>query len=230
MATQGVVESGAEAPGAGHYTGLRRQVSLGLLVLVNAIPVLGVLLLDWDVLALMILYWSENLVLGFYTLVKMLLKSPIAGIFMGLFFLIHYGGFCAGHGLFILAFLTEGDINPFRDESWPLFLVFIQLLIGVVREVLALAPPAWLWAFAALFISHGASFLENFLLADERDRLSLRQIMNAPYTRILVLHIAVILGGIAVVALGQPLGMLLVLVLLKLGMDITLHLREHRTV
>ena len=58
------------------YGGLRRRASLGLLVLVNLLPLVGVLWLDWDVAALMILYWSENLVLGFYTLLKMLTVSP----------------------------------------------------------------------------------------------------------------------------------------------------------
>jgi hypothetical protein len=52
---------------------------------------------------------------------------------------------------------------------------------------------------------------------------------SAPYKRIVVLHIAIIIGGIGVMALGQPLTMLVVLVLLKLGVDVVLHLREHRS-
>lgn len=209
---------------------MRRHVSLALLVLVNAIPVVGVLFFDWDVLALMILYWSENLVLGFYTLAKMLVKSPLGGLGMGLFFLVHYGGFCAGHGLFILAILADADLDLIQGDSWPLFLVFVQLLIGVIRAVLELAPPAWLLAFGALFASHGVSFVANFLVAGERDRVTLQELMTAPYKRIMILHVAVIAGGAAVAALGQPIGMLLVLVMLKLGVDIALHLREHRAI
>ena len=210
------------------YSGRRRQVSLVLLVLVNILPLAGVVFLDWDVLALMILYWSEYLVLGFYTVARMLLKSPLGGLGYGMFFGIHYGGFCAVHGLFILVLLAGVDFNPFEGETWPLFLVFIQLLVNVIKAVLAMAPPAWLAAFAALFISHGASFVMNFILAGEKEQVTLKALMNAPYKRIVVLHVAVIAGGGAVIALGQTIGMLLVLVCLKLALDITLHLREHR--
>ena len=51
--------------------------------------------------------------------------------------------------------------------------------------------------------------------------------MRAPYGRIVVLHVAIILGGFAVMALGEPVALLVVLVLLKLALDIKLHLREH---
>ena len=42
-----------------------------------------------------------------------------------------------------------------------------------------------------------------------------------------MLHVAIILGGFAVMALGEPVALLVVLVLLKLALDIRLHLREH---
>jgi len=212
------------------YTGRRRQISLLSLVLVNLLPVLGVLLLDWDVGALVILYWSENLVLGFYTLVRMLVVAPLGGLGAGLFFCLHYGGFCAVHGLFIVVLLIGEGLDPFAGEPWPFLLVFFQLLVGVVREVLALAPPAWLFAFAALFVSHGVSFVVNFLLAGERRHLSVRQLMAAPYLRIVILHVAILGGAFAITLFGQPLLMLLLLVLLKLALDVQLHLREHRAI
>jgi hypothetical protein len=199
-----------------------------VLVLVNLLPLAGVLLLDWDVAALMVLYWSENLVLGFYTLLKMLVVSPLGALGMGTFFAIHYGGFCAVHGLFVASILLDAGIDPMPDEPWPLFLVFPQLLVNVVRQVLEYAPPEWLFAFAALYVSHGVSFVVNFLFGRERDELSLKQLMSAPYGRIVLLHIAILLGGFAVMSLGQPVAMLAVLVLLKLGLDVGLHLREHR--
>jgi len=210
------------------YAGLRRRASLVVLVLVNLLPLLGVIVFHWDVAGLLILYWSENLVLGFYTLLRILWLSPLGGIGLGLFFCIHYGGFCAVHGLFLLTLVAKIEFDPFPDDPWPLFLVFPQLLINVVRQVLSMAPPEWLYAFGALFISHGVSFVANFLLGPERRELSSKQVMASPYGRIVLLHIAIIVGGIGVMALGQPVAMLVVLVLLKLGLDVTLHLREHR--
>tara|TARA_B100001540_G_scaffold283478_1_gene275039 strand:+ start:437 stop:1114 length:678 start_codon:yes stop_codon:yes gene_type:complete len=213
---------------ASGYAGWRRRLSLWLLVGVNLLPLAGVVWLDWDIAALVVLYWSENLVLGFYTLLKMLLVSPLGGLGMGCFFALHYGGFCAVHGLFVIVLMIGSDVDPMPGEPWPLFLVFVQLLVNVVREVLSFAPPAWIVAFAALFLSHGVSFVANFLLGPERQRQDLRQLMRAPYGRIVVLHLAILLGGFAVMALGQPLALLLVLVLGKLGLDIVLHEREHR--
>jgi hypothetical protein len=218
----------ASTGGETGYGGLRRRVSLVALLLVNLLPLGGVLFLQWDVGALLILYWTENLVLGAYTLARMLVVSPLGALPMGCFFVIHYGGFCAVHGLFLVTLVLGHDFDPMDGESWPLFLVFVQLLVNVVREVLGFAPPEWLWAFAALFVSHGISFVANFLLGGERERLALKDLMAAPYGRIMILHVTIILGGIAVMALGEPLAMLVVLVLLKLGLDLALHQREHR--
>ena len=214
--------------GGDSYSGLRRQASLAALVVVNLLPLLGVFFFNWDVAGLVILYWSENLIVGFYTLLKLLVKSPRRGFGMGLFFCVHYGIFCAAHGMAILAILVDDQIDPTPADPWPLFLVLPQLMANVVREVLAYAPPEWLVPFAALVVSHGISFVANFLFGGERDELRLRQIMGSPYGRIVVLHLAVIFGAVAVVAIGQSIAMLVVLTLLKVVLDVKLHLREHR--
>ena len=203
-------------------------MSLAALIGVNILPLLGVILLDWDVAALMLLYWSENLVIGFYTLAKMLIKAPLGGLASGAFFLVHYGGFCAVHGLFIFILLVDGYFDPFPADPWPLFLVFPQLLFNVAGQVFSHASTEWLVTFFALFASHGISFAVNFLWGPERDEVTVKGLMGAPYGRVVVLHVAIIFGGMAVMALDQPLFMLVVLVLLKLGMDVGLHLRQHR--
>ena len=199
-----------------------------VLLLVNLLPLGGVLFLDWDVGALVVLYWAENLVVGAYNLLKMATVAGPMAVFPGLFFLIHYGGFCAVHGLFILTLLLGGSPNVGDEPPWPLFLVFVQLLVQVVEAVLAQAPPAWLLAVGGLVISHGYSFVTNFLLGGEREQATIRTLMSAPYRRIVVLHVAVIAGGFGVMALGEPLVLLLALVALKTVTDIALHRREHR--
>lgn len=209
------------------YAGLRARLSLAALVLVNLVPLYGVLVHGWDVGALILLYWAENVVLGSYTLLRMLVVAPVGGWFSGLFFCLHYGAFCAVHGLMIVSLLIDEDFKPIDGKPWPLFLAFIQLLFRVIERVLADASALWLLGLAALFMSHGVSFVMNFLLAGERHRLSVSAIMMAPYPRIVVLHVAVLVGGMLAVALGQPTGMLAVLVALKLGVDVYLHRREH---
>ena len=205
----------------------RRGVSLAALVIVNLIPVVGVFFWQWDVGSLVILYWSENIIIGFYTLVKMVTRKPVAGIFMGMFFLIHYGGFCAVHGLFVLEMTTNG-MPQSADVPWPLFLIFVQLLIQVISAVLAMAPPEWILGFVALFVSHGISLVVNYYRGGEYRGQTVKVLMSAPYKRIVILHIAIIFGGFGVMALGSPMPLLLLLVALKLGLDVWLHIGERR--
>ena len=185
------------------------------------------LFLGWDVGALVVFYWSENLVIGAYNLLKMAAVAGPKAIFPGTFFLIHYGGFCAVHGFFILAMLLDESAS-LGEATWPLFLVFVQLLLQVIDRVLAQAPPAWLLAFLGLLITHGYSFVTNFLAGGERERATIPSLMAAPYRRIVVLHVAVIAGGFGVAALGEPLVLLIALVALKTVADLALHRREHR--
>ncbi|MDX1733946.1 MAG: DUF6498-containing protein [Halioglobus sp.] len=186
------------------YGGERRRFSLALLVLANLLPLAGVILFDWDVGYLMVLYWSENLVIGFYTLLRIILSSGLQNLVLGPFFLVHYGGFCFGHGVFIQALLFQDAPVPDVVSHWPFAL-----------------------ALGALFASHGASFVVNFLRGGERERLTAREHMSAPYGRIVILHVAILVGGVGVSALGQPVFMLLALVVLKIVIDIKLHQREH---
>ena len=209
------------------YSGRRRQLSVLLLVLVNLLPLAGVLYFDWDVGALVVLYWSENLIIGAYNLLKMASVAGVMATFPGIFFLIHYGGFCAVHGFFILSMLMGGATMG-DDPSWPLFLVFVQLLLDVIEQVLAQAPREWIIAFIALAISHGYSFVSNFILGGERDRTTVGELMAAPYKRVVVLHVAIIAGGFAIAALGQPLFLLLALIAMKIALDLYLHQKEHR--
>ncbi len=205
------------------------RVALASLIVVNLLPLFGVLLWGWDVGAIVVLYWSENLILGAITLIKMLAKAPVKGLFQSVFFLFHYGAFCAVHGLFILNLMLNVDGDPFGEgDSWPFLLVFVELLVNVVNSVLANAPSQWLWVFAALAVSHGVSLVFNYFGTGESSRMTLSKLMTAPYKRIVILHVAIIFGGMGVMALGEPVAMLVVLVLLKLAMDVALHRREHR--
>ncbi|MDH3979509.1 MAG: DUF6498-containing protein [Gammaproteobacteria bacterium] len=198
------------------------------LLLANLLPVFGVLFLDWDVGSIVVLYWAENLIAGAYTLLKMLTVGKLRALPVMLFFTIHYGGFCAAHGLFVLELTQFAGETIAQEHSWPGPLVLIEMFIDLSRQVLAAAPREFLWACLALLISHGASFLLLFIGQQEFRWRTVKQLMHAPYSRITVLHIAVIAGGFLVQKMGSPLGLLLALVALKTCMDIMLHNRSHK--
>jgi hypothetical protein len=201
------------------------------LLLANLLPVAGVLWLGWDVGPVVVLYWVENLIVGAYTILKMLVAGGVHALFRIAFFCLHYGGFCAIHGVFVLK-LTHLGANGQEAAAvsgWPGPLVVIEKFVMLAQQILAFAPDELLWACLALLISHGASFLLLYLGEQEFRHTTVDRLMIAPYRRIALLHVAVIAGGFLVKYLGSPLGLLLALVALKTGMDIMLHIRSHRT-
>jgi len=207
----------------------RSEIALAALVLANLVPLFGVLYLDWDVGSLVVLYWSENLVVGAYTILKLLLKARGRERFLVLFFTLHYGGFCAIHGFFVLQLTRFAGENwgQAAAVTWPGPLAILQMFVNLAQQVLSSAPREFLLACLALVVSHGVSFVLVYLGQREYAHTTMTELMNAPYRRIAVLHIAIIAGGFLVVQLGSPLGLLVALVALKIGMDIMLHNRSH---
>ena len=92
------------------------------LVVANAIPLVGVLFLGWNVWTILIVYWLENGIVGGYNVLKMrkaegpstgslgqatMNGRPIDPNAKGAlipFFLMHYGIFWVVHGIFVLTF------------------------------------------------------------------------------------------------------------------------------
>jgi hypothetical protein len=91
-----------------------------------------------------------------------------------------------------------------------------------------LDPLAIVFVLACLFISHGLSYRLNYIGRGEYLRTTAAQQMFAPYGRLVVLHITIIFGAILIGMTGAPAAAIVVLVLLKIALDLGLHLAEHR--
>ena len=201
------------------------------LLAANLLPLFGVLLAGWDVGAIVLLYWIENLIIGGYTILKMLVAGRLHALPQVLFFCLHYGFFCAVHGVFVLELTGySGTAVQAGAWDWPGVPAPLGRLAGLAAGILQAAPDELPWGCLALLLSHGISFLLLYVGQGEFRRSSPRQLMRAPYRRIVVLHVAIIAGAFLVRALGSPLGLLLALVALKIIMDIMLHIRAHRAV
>jgi hypothetical protein len=188
---------------------------------------LGVILWDWDVAAIVMLFWSENLIIGALTLIKILFGSPILGWFGAAFFLLHYGAFCAVHGMFAAMLLGIDIGDPLAGGDWPFLLVFVQLLVGVIRGVVQTAPPEWIFGFAAVALSHGVSLVVHYFGGREYERYDTRHLMMAPYKRIVVLHLSILFGAFLAAWLASPMPLLVLLVTGKTLLDLRAHLKEH---
>ena len=209
-----------EAERIPHQADAEKPVSAWILVTANAVPLLGVLFWGWDAFALIALFWMENVIIGVFFILRMLCLDPrdpalwAAKLFMVPFFCFHYGLFTAGHGVFVFSLLggKRYDVNGF------------ELLEPATRAVadFGLSLP-----LAVLFASHLFSFGWNYLYQGEFRRARLSRLMTDPYQRIIVLHVAIILGGIGAMALGSPLWALLALLAVKIALDFKAHVKEH---
>jgi len=202
-------------------TGARWPSALALLA-ANLVPLYGVLVLDWEVFPLVLLFWLENVVIGVLNVARMLCVDPrdpaswAAKLFIVPFFCFHYGMFTAVHGVFVFSLFGGHGVPRVRGLN------VLEPAMDAVREY------GLEIAVLALAASHLTSFLWNYLGRGEFRRASLRALMAQPYGRVVVLHLAILGGGFAASALGAPVWALLLLIVLKVGFDLRAHLKEHR--
>lgn len=223
------------------------------LLIANAIPIVGVAFLGWSLWTILVLYWLENGIVGVWNIPKIALAEGTPSGFTRTarlngqiaasmstaaqrafaipFFLFHYGLFWLVHGFFVFLLPTIlGFAQPFRDPvffdpSSPAMGVPLEPAAAVGFGPLELGPV--LIGAIALFLSHGASFVWNYVGRGEYRSVSPTGQMFTPYGRLFVLHLTIVLGAWPVVALGSPIGLLLVLVVGKTVLDLVFHLREH---
>lgn len=235
-------------PGVGFLEQLRfsSKSAVGALVLANMVPLLGIMFLGWDSTHLLVIYWLENLVIGFYSVFRIILAGEktnsvawIAALFTAVFFTLHFGAFCFGHGFFIFILtrilIPRTDLNQTAEvlpeippeDYWPFPLIFFQIFSQPVFLLLKDAPTGWIVAFIAMFLSHGISFVTNFLLKGEWRNTNPGEQARAPYSRVVLLHIAVILGVILSISFGASMIVMVVLVVGKTILDLRLHAKQH---
>jgi hypothetical protein len=154
--------------------------SMTMLVLSNLVPLIGVWFLGWDRWSIVFLYWMESAVIGFYTILKMILakgvpKKPVSGpgrlkLFLVAFFIIHFGGFMLVH----LALLTGAHL-------------FITKISGAPESTTAMFS-VMLSGGSSLFLSHGVSFITNYWRGKEYERVTPGEVMISPYPRIVLMQ------------------------------------------
>ena len=194
----------------------RRPIPLAsmlVLVAANLIPLFFVLLGEWTLAEVMVLFWAESAVIGFYTLLKMAVVAKWWAPFPGLFFLGHFGGFMSLHFLFIYMLFVRGA-NTHAPEP------------GALEALGSLFTPLWP-ALLGLFLSHGFSFMQNFLAHREYEGTKVQDLMKAPYGRIVVMQLTIIFGGWVVMLLKNTMPALVLLVVFKIVADLRAHYGEH---
>jgi len=188
-----------------------RSPSTVALIIANLIPVMGTVFLGWRLSDVMVLYWAESAIIGFFNVLKIAFISRWFVLLAGPFFIGHFGGFMAVHFLFIYGFFIQG-VESFNNG-------------GDLLQVAQLFFDLWP-ALLALFVSHAISFHRNFIGRKEYLGRTAGDQMGEPYGRIIFMHITIIFGGGLSMILGEPTPVLLLVIAAKIIVDVKAHFRE----
>ena len=185
-----------------------------VLIAANLVPIVGTAFFNWKLSDVMVLYWAESAIIGFFTVCKMVVIGRWMALVAVPFFLGHFGGFMAVHFLFIYTLFVEGlgSAGKFSGD-----------LPEVGRMFWVLWP-----ALAALFFSHAWSYVQNFLGRREYLHRTVKSQMSEPYSRIIFMHLVIIFGGGLAMILGAPEVVLIGVIGVKIWVDLRAHLKEHK--
>ncbi len=213
----------SRAKGPTGFAQLKRGLTLIAIIVSNLVPIFGILFLGWSVSSVMILYWTENVIAGLFTVLKMAFaqggieegrsrRNSSSGTATTLgklslipFFCVHFGAFCLGHGAFVVALFLPKDLTP-RD--------WLNLLAGMWVPILG------------MLISYGIYFVQHYLRNGAYTYASLSGLMKEPYARIVPMHVGLIAAAFLIVTLGSPIWVVLFLVALKTGGDVFAYFRS----
>ena len=181
-----------------------------VLILANLVPVAGALYFGWDLTSILVIYWAESAVVGFYNFCKIILIGGDSAIFHGMFFVVHFGAFMVIHFMFLHHIFITGM------ESSSSF---------NIKEVYTLVGGLWP-ALVALFISHGVSFIQNYLGHGEYKNRTVKDQMREPYQRIVFMQLVLIIGAGITMLLGDSTIVLLLAIAAKIVVDVRAHIME----
>jgi hypothetical protein len=182
------------------------------------VAILGVLFCGWSSGMILLSFWAETAIIGFFTVLKMVKaekfgKPPKSLKFNGkaldakkmgrwgitLFFLFHFGGFMSVHLLFLAVLVFIKDTNL----SDPFLILRRVAVFSVI-----------------LFFSHGLSYWLNYLRAGEYRQAELTKLFMEPYKRVIPMHFTIIIGFVTFPGV--------LLIILKTIVDLWSHFSEHR--
>ncbi len=198
------------------------------LIFVNLLPILGAIFLGWDIYTLLLIYWSENVVVGIFTVIKILKAENILdrngkykievikpqtdpakendkkGSYLGAF-LFTYGGFCLIHGIILMTIVSTEVVN--------IIALILNMVIG----------------FALIFISHLISYKTNYIDKEEYKNTSVVEIFIRSFKRIFIIQFTMVILFFLLRGVDNLIAVS-VMVVIKIIADLIGHRSEHMTI
>lgn len=212
-----------------------KRDSAKILLAINLLTIAMAWVFNWSLLTLLWGYWLQSVIIGFFTVLKLIrigiisasqnIFGLILGFFMAGFFAFHYGMFHLVYSIFLSAmsvgiFSDQTPMPSLNTVDWT-----AVLIIG-----------------ASFFIHHAYSFIRTSFFApnvtvDPESKTGmmigdLGKTMFSPYSRILPMHMTIILGIIIIIlfsftGFAEKL-VITLFMLLKTGADLSSHNDEHQ--
>jgi hypothetical protein len=182
-----------------------------LLVLINLAIITIALLSHWSILTLLWGYWLQSIVIGFFTVLKLLTfgkhKTPHHGFLHSIrdtmFFTCHYGVFHVAYLVFLYLFTTSGNSGVFFTPPDYEGVACIGLLF---------------------FLTHCYSFVQHYIWEQQIVYITPNQLFLEPYKRIFPMHLTIIAAGFfsALIPTAES-SLLIVFLILKTFADLKSH-------
>ena len=188
------------------------------LLLINLIPLYGVLLLDWQAIVIILFYVAETIMVGVLHVLKMAAlyimnrnnpaalavdrsgNSGVSGLGLIPFFIFHFGFF-----VFVQMMVFGGFTNQNLIHS------FGQLFTGDYK-----------YALAAMFIAKLTLLISELFWDPEVETKLPDDVFFEPYPRIFIQQFMVILGGWFTIFSKGVMGYLIILIACKTFLDLVL--------
>ncbi len=194
-----------------------RWIDITLAIAAAVVVAYGVLVLNWSVFVVIALFWFENVVIGVLNVAKMLIVGVrmgavgiIGAVALGSFFVVHYGMFTVGHGALLAQLFGRAELGGSLNG---LFEPAARMLDYLLTD-----RDAW-FAVLGITLLQVAVFF-RWWGTSRSDPLPVPGLMLAPYGRVIILHVTLIVGGILAALLQAPVLGALMLVALKLVFDV----------
>lgn len=227
-----------------------RSATLLVLVLANITPLWAVATGRWGAGDVLVVFWLENLAVGFWTLVRMATTAgadpledrtrEVVGSLDGDRLTVQGGD---GRTLQVPMLLVRFGLMAFFCFHYGMFTavhgVFTFLLAHRIGTQGHLG--GYLLVLVVLLASHGVSTAVHWFWRGGRREVGLMRAMQQPYGRIVLLHLVILGSAFLIVRDGAELGQgatvtgttavlpAVALIVLKTLLDAGLHLRAHRS-
>lgn len=223
---------------------IRRYPTSLPLILANLVPLAGVFFLDWKLFEILFLYWLEVVVYGLFSvekLKKVLMHTPPGNMprirvtafviqnvhsrtaplrpiipdFIGI-----YRFFAIGT-LIIIVILSGISVEGWLTEEGVVRFSF--KFLGTPLDFLITT----LIALASYSLSHGVSYVQNFLGKEEYRKVTVREQLQAPLDRLGYMWASILFGSFIAMPFGSPLVALVLIICIKTALDVHAHIKEH---